>query len=164
MYLSVKVVGVEKNILAWRGQGSCIERDYMELNKGEFVAFIGPQAPAKRRAKPIGVLDKPRKGKSYVDNVDLNDAKRAGANQASARHNRLHLPILQPHLSALSIRKRRVAPCLSQGYPPRNGKHVQRNFFKMVGLADRMYHRLTNSAEANSSVLQSCVPLLIVRQ
>jgi putative ABC transport system ATP-binding protein len=70
--MSVKVVEVEKTYRLGENTVHALKGINMELQKGEFVAFMGPSGSGKTTLlNLIGVLDKPSKGKIYIDRTDL---------------------------------------------------------------------------------------------
>jgi putative ABC transport system ATP-binding protein len=74
--MSVKVVEVEKIYKLGENQVHALKGINMELQKGEFVAFMGPSGSGKTTLlNLIGVLDKPSKGKIYVNGIDLTALK-----------------------------------------------------------------------------------------
>jgi putative ABC transport system ATP-binding protein len=139
--LSVKVVEVEKTYRLGENNVQALKGINMELKKGEFVAFIGPSGSGKTTLlNLIGVLDKPSKGKIYVDNVDLTMLKERDLTKL--RRGTIGF-IFQFYnlIPVLSAYENVELPMLIAGVPAKERENRAKELLKMVGLAGRMYHR-----------------------
>lgn len=139
--MSVKVVEVEKTYRLGENQVHALKGINMELNKGEFVAFMGPSGSGKTTLlNLIGVLDKPSKGKIYVNNTDLTGLKEKDLTRL--RRGTIGFIFqfynLIPVLSALENVE---LPLLITGVPIKERQTRAKELLTMVGLADRTHHR-----------------------
>lgn len=113
----------------------------MELNKGEFVAFIGPSGSGKTTLlNLIGVLDKPSKGKIFVDNIDLTTLKEKQLTKL--RRSTIGF-IFQFYnlIPVLSAYENVELPMLIAGVPTKERENRAKQLLAMVGLSDRINHR-----------------------
>jgi putative ABC transport system ATP-binding protein len=113
----------------------------MELKKGEFVAFMGPSGSGKTTLlNLIGVMDKPTKGKIYIDDIDLTVLKEKELVKLRRRTIGFIFQFynLIPVLSAFENVE---LPMLIAGVPAKERESRARDLLAMVGLADRIYHR-----------------------
>ena len=113
----------------------------MELKKGEFVAFMGPSGSGKTTLlNLIGVLDKPSKGKIYVDGIDLTVLKEKDLTKL--RRSTIGF-IFQFYnlIPVLSAFENVELPMLIAGVATKERENRARALLEMVGLADRLHHR-----------------------
>ena len=113
----------------------------MELKKGEFVAFMGPSGSGKTTLlNLIGVLDKPSKGKIYVDGIDLTVLKEKDLTKL--RRSTIGF-IFQFYnlIPVLSAFENVELPMLIAGVATKERENRARELLEMVGLADRLHHR-----------------------
>ena len=69
----------------------------LQVKKGEFAAIMGPSGSGKTTLlNVIGCIDKPTKGKVFLDNVDIAGLHESELYKIAQRQNRLRLPRLQP--------------------------------------------------------------------
>jgi putative ABC transport system ATP-binding protein len=139
--LSVKVVEVEKTYRLGENKVHALKGINMQLNKGEFVAFIGPSGSGKTTLlNLIGVLDKPSKGKIYIDNVDLTSLKERDLTKL--RRSTIGF-IFQFYnlIPVLSAFENVELPMLIAGVPTKEREKRAKELLAMVGLADRVNHR-----------------------
>jgi putative ABC transport system ATP-binding protein len=139
--MSVKVVEVEKTYLLGENQVHALKGINMELKKGEFVAFMGPSGSGKTTLlNLIGVMDKPTKGKIYIDDIDLTVLKEKELVKLRRRTIGFIFQFynLIPVLSAFENVE---LPMLIAGVPAKERESRARDLLAMVGLADRIYHR-----------------------
>jgi putative ABC transport system ATP-binding protein len=139
--LSVKVVGVEKTYTLGENQVHALKGVSLELKKGEFVAFMGPSGSGKTTLlNLIGVLDKPSKGKIYVDDIDLTMLKERELTKL--RRSTIGF-IFQFYnlIPVLSAFENVELPMLIAGVPAKERENRARELLKMVGLGDRLNHR-----------------------
>jgi ABC-type antimicrobial peptide transport system, ATPase component len=141
--LSVKLVEVyktytfsENNVYALRGIN-------LHLEKGETAALTGPPGSGKTTLlNLIGALDKPSKGKIYVDDVDLTALKKL--EQATLRQRRIGF-ILQAYnlIPVLTVYENVELPMLAAGVPPKEREARAKELLKTAELTERMHHRPT---------------------
>jgi putative ABC transport system ATP-binding protein len=139
--LSVKVVGVEKTYKLGENQVHALKGVSLELKKGEFVAFMGPSGSGKTTLlNLIGVLDKPSKGKIYVDDIDITMLKERELTKL--RRNTIGF-IFQFYnlIPVLSAFENVELPMLIAGVPVKERENRARELLQMVGLGDRLNHR-----------------------
>jgi putative ABC transport system ATP-binding protein len=113
----------------------------MELKKGDFVAFMGPSGSGKTTLlNLIGVLDKPTKGKIYVDDIDLTLLKEKEL--VKLRRNTIGF-IFQFYnlIPVLSAFENVELPMLLAGAPTKERETRVKELLTLVGLAERMNHR-----------------------
>jgi putative ABC transport system ATP-binding protein len=139
--MSVKVVEVEKTYMLGENEVHALKGINMELKKGEFVAFMGPSGSGKTTLlNLIGVLDKPSKGKIYVDDIDLTLLKEKEL--VKLRRSTIGF-IFQFYnlIPVLSAFENVELPMLIAGVPTKERESRARDLLTMVGLADRINHR-----------------------
>jgi putative ABC transport system ATP-binding protein len=141
MYLSVRVVGIEKTFAFGTNKINALKGINMQLNKGEFVALLGPPGSGKTTLlNLIGVLDKPSKGKIYVENTDLTTLKRRQLTKLR-RSTIGHIFQFYNLIPVLSAYENVELPMLIAGVPAKERDARAKELLKTVGLADRMHHR-----------------------
>ena len=139
--MSVKVVDVEKTYRLGENKVHALRGINMELKKGEFVAFIGPSGSGKTTLlNLIGVLDKPSKGKIYVDNIDLTLLKEKDLTTLR-RHTIGFIFQFYNLIPVLSAVENVELPMLIAGVQTKDRENRARELLKMVGLGDRLNHR-----------------------
>jgi len=139
--VSVKVVDVEKTYRLGENKVHALRGINMELKKGEFVAFIGPSGSGKTTLlNLIGVLDKPSKGKIYVDNIDLTLLKEKDLTTLR-RHTIGFIFQFYNLIPVLSAVENVELPMLIAGVQTKDRENRARELLKMVGLGDRLNHR-----------------------
>jgi putative ABC transport system ATP-binding protein len=139
--MSVKVEAVEKTYKLGENEVHALKGINLELKKGEFVAFMGPSGSGKTTLlNLIGVLDKPSKGKIYVDGIDLTVLKEKDLTKL--RRNTIGF-IFQFYnlIPVLSAFENVELPMLIAGVPTKVREARANELLKMVGLADRVHHR-----------------------
>lgn len=139
--MSVKVVDVEKTYRLGENKVHALKGVNLELNKGEFVAFMGPSGSGKTTLlNLIGVLDKPSKGKIYVNDTDLTILKEKELTKL--RRGTIGF-IFQFYnlIPVLSAFENVELPMLIAGVPSKERESRAQELLKMVGLADRVHHR-----------------------
>ena len=139
--MSVKLVEVEKKYRIGENNVHTLRGINMELHKGEFVAFTGPSDSGKTTLlNLIGVLDKPSKGKIYVDDVDLTSLKERELTKL--RHSTIGF-IFQFYnlIPVLSAFENVELPMLIAGVPTKERETRAKELLAMVGLGERIHHR-----------------------
>jgi putative ABC transport system ATP-binding protein len=139
--MSVKVVEVEKTYKLGENRVHALKGINMELKKGEFVAFMGPSGSGKTTLlNLIGVLDKPTKGKIYVDDIDLTILKEKELTKL--RRGTIGF-IFQFYnlIPVLSAFENVELPMLIAGVSTKERETRAQELLKMVGLGDRVNHR-----------------------
>lgn len=139
--MSVKVVEVEKIYKLGENKVHALKSINMELKKGEFVAFMGPSGSGKTTLlNLIGVLDRPSKGKIYVDGIDLTGLKEKDLTKL--RRSTIGF-IFQFYnlIPVLSAFENVELPMLIAGVPIKERGERAKELLKMVGLEDRIHHR-----------------------
>jgi len=139
--LSVKVIGVEKTYMLGENPVHALKGIDLELKKGEFVAFMGPSGSGKTTLlNLIGLLDKPTRGKIYVDDIDLTNLKEKDL--TNLRRSTIGF-IFQFYnlIPVLSAFENVELPMLIAGVGAEERGTRARELLKMVGLGDRINHR-----------------------
>jgi putative ABC transport system ATP-binding protein len=112
-----------------------------ELSKGEFVAIMGPSGSGKTTLlNLIGVLDKPTKGKIYIDGKDITTLK--DRELTKLRRNTVGY-IFQFYnlIPVLSAFENVELPMLISGMPKEEREERAHLLLEKVGLAGREHHR-----------------------
>jgi putative ABC transport system ATP-binding protein len=139
--MSVKVIGVEKTYRLGENYVPALKGINMELQKGEFVAFMGPSGSGKTTLlNLIGVLDKPTKGKVFVNDIDLTRLKEKELTKL--RRGTIGF-IFQFYnlIPVLSAFENVELPMLIAGVPTKERNKRAKELLAMVGLAERVNHR-----------------------
>jgi putative ABC transport system ATP-binding protein len=139
--MSVKVENVEKVYRLGEILVPALKTVNMELEKGEFVAVMGPSGSGKTTLlNLIGALDKPTKGKIYVDGKDLTTLKEK---ELTKLRRRTIGYIFQFYnlIPVLSAFENVELPMLIAGTPWKEREARARQLLESVGLADRADHR-----------------------
>jgi len=139
--MSVNVEDVEKTYKLGEILIPALKGIKMELKKGEFVAVMGPSGSGKTTLlNLIGVLDKPTKGKIYIDEKDLTTLKEKELTQLR-RQTIGYIFQFYNLIPVLSALENVELPMLIAGVPKKD--RVERAFqlLETVGLADRADHR-----------------------
>jgi putative ABC transport system ATP-binding protein len=139
--MSVKIENVEKTYKLGEILVPALKNTNMELKKGEFVAVMGPSGSGKTTLlNLIGALDKPTKGKIYVDEKDLTTLKEKELNKLRRRTVGYIFQFynLIPVLSAFENVE---LPMLIAGLPTKERQERARQLLETVGLAERGDHR-----------------------
>jgi putative ABC transport system ATP-binding protein len=139
--LSVKVVEVEKTYRLGENKVHALKGVSLDVNKGDFVAFIGPSGSGKTTLlNLIGVLDRPSKGKIFVNNTDLTLLKEKDLTKL--RRSTIGF-IFQFYnlIPVLSAFENVELPMLIAGVPSKEREARAKELLKMVGLSDRIHHR-----------------------
>lgn len=139
--MSVKIENVEKIYKLGEILVPALKNTNMELKKGEFVAVMGPSGSGKTTLlNLIGALDKPTKGKIYVDGKDLTTLKEK---ELTKLRRRTIGYIFQFYnlIPVLSAFENVELPMLIAGTPTKERQERARQLLETVGLADRGNHR-----------------------
>jgi len=139
--MSVKIENVEKIYRLGEISVPALKSINMELGKGEFVAVMGPSGSGKTTLlNLIGVLDKPTKGKIWIDGKDLTLLKEKEL--TNLRRGTIGY-IFQFYnlIPVLSAFENVELPMLIAGIPSKERQERARQLLKTVGLAERANHR-----------------------
>ena len=112
----------------------------VEIAEGRLTAVMGPSGSGKSTLMHIlAGLDQPTLGRGPVAGIEVDGARRHGADPAAARPHRLHLPVLQPAADAHGGREHRAAAQARrrEARPGRGSTEL----VEKVGLGDRLDHR-----------------------
>ena len=139
--MSVKVENVEKTYLLGSTPVYALRNVSMAMEKGEFIALMGPSGSGKTTLlNLIGALDKPSKGKIYIDGKDLTTLNESDL--TNLRRETIGFIFqfynLVPVLSAFENVE---LPMLIAGKPKKEREKRVIQLLEMVGLADRVNHR-----------------------
>ena len=141
MPIVVKTVDLEKEYRLGEVVVHALQGVSMELKKGEFVAVIGPSGSGKSTLlNLIGALDKPTKGKVYINGKDL-----AAMNErelTKLRRNEIGFVFqfynLIPVLTAFENVE---LPMIVAGVPKKKMEERTHELLETIGLIDRVNHR-----------------------
>jgi putative ABC transport system ATP-binding protein len=139
--MSVKIENVEKTYKLGEILVPALKNTNIELKKGEFVAVMGPSGSGKTTLlNLIGALDKPTKGKIYVDEKDLTTLKEK---ELTKLRRRTVGYIFQFYnlIPVLSAFENVELPMLIAGLPTKERQERARQLLETVGLAERGDHR-----------------------
>ena len=139
--MSVKIENVEKTYKLGEILVPALKNTNIELKKGEFVAIMGPSGSGKTTLlNLIGALDKPTKGKIYVDGKDLTTLKEK---ELTKLRRRTVGYIFQFYnlIPVLSAFENVELPMLIAGLPTKERQERARQLLETVGLAERGDHR-----------------------
>jgi putative ABC transport system ATP-binding protein len=139
--LAVKVENVEKTYRLGEIPVSALKDISLNLEKGEFVAVMGPSGSGKTTLlNLIGALDKPTKGKIYVDGKDLTTLKEKDLTRLR-RSTIGYIFQFYNLIPVLSAFENVELPMLIAGVPKQEREPRALQLLESVGLADRANHR-----------------------
>jgi putative ABC transport system ATP-binding protein len=139
--MSVKVENVEKIYRLGEITVPALKSVDMELEKGEFVAVMGPSGSGKTTLlNLLGALDKPTKGKIYVDGKDLTKLREKELTKLR-RSTIGYIFQFYNLIPVLSAFENVELPMLIAGTPWKEREMRARQLLESVGLADRADHR-----------------------
>lgn len=141
MSIVVKTVDLEKEYRLGEVVVHALRGVSIELKKGEFVVVVGPSGSGKTTLlNLIGALDKPTRGKVYIDGKDL-----AAMNERELtrlRRNEIGFVFqfynLIPVLTAFENIE---LPMIVAGVPKKKMQERTQELLEMIGLIDRANHR-----------------------
>jgi len=139
--LVVEVVGVHKVYRLGNMEIRALNGVNLRVKRGEFISIMGPSGSGKTTLlNIIGTLDKPTKGKVFIDGRDvtrLNDKE-----LTKLRRDKIGF-VFQFHnlIPVLTAFENVELPMIIAGYPREERKRRVRHLLKLVGLEDRMDHR-----------------------
>ena len=139
--MSVKIENVEKIYRLGEISVPALKSINLELRKGEFVAVMGPSGSGKTTLlNLIGVLDKPTRGKIWINGKDLTQLKEKDL--TNLRRGTIGY-IFQFYnlIPVLSAFENVELPMLIAGIPSKERQERALQLLKTVGLAERANHR-----------------------
>jgi putative ABC transport system ATP-binding protein len=139
--MSVQVEKVDKIYQLGEVPVQALRDVSLDLKKGEFVAIMGPSGSGKTTLlNLIGVLDKPTKGKIFIDGRDITTLK-----EKELTHLRRSTVgyIFQFYnlIPVLSAFENVELPMLISGMPKKEREERANQLLEKVGLAGRKKHR-----------------------
>jgi putative ABC transport system ATP-binding protein len=139
--MSVQVENVEKVYKLGEIPVQALRDVSLELQKGEFVAIMGPSGSGKTTLlNLIGVLDKPTKGKIYIDGRDITKLKEKELTKLR-RSTVGYIFQFYNLIPVLSAFENVELPMLIAGMPKEEREERAHNLLEKVGLAGRENHR-----------------------
>lgn len=139
--MSVKVENVEKIYFLGSTPIYALRNVSMAMEKGEVIALMGPSGSGKTTLlNLIGALDKPSKGRIYIDGKDLTTLQ--DSDLTSLRRENIGF-IFQFYnlIPVLSAFENVELPMLIAGKPKKEREERVIQLLEMVGLAHRIYHK-----------------------
>ena len=139
--MSVKVENVEKMYLLGSTPVYALRNVSMAMEKGEFIALMGPSGSGKTTLlNLIGALDKPSKGKIFIDGKDLTTLNESDL--TDLRRETIGF-IFQFYnlIPVLSAFENVELPMLIAGKPKKEREKRAMQLLEMVGLGDRVNHK-----------------------
>ena len=115
----------------------------LKIRRGEYVSIMGPSGAGKTTLfNMIGGLDRPTRGKVYIDEVDISklDAYELAWLRARKIGYIFQTFNLIPVLTALD---NVMVPMIFAGVPRREREERAKKLLERVGLGDRIHHRPT---------------------
>ncbi|RLF14770.1 MAG: macrolide ABC transporter ATP-binding protein [Thermoprotei archaeon] len=113
----------------------------LEVGRGEYVAIVGPSGSGKSTLLNImGLLDRPTKGKVYLEGKDVTGLSDAEASRLRSRYIGFVFQMfnLVPWLTALENVE--LAASIA-GQPRREARRSAEELLRMVGLGHRLHHK-----------------------
>jgi putative ABC transport system ATP-binding protein len=139
--MSVQVENVEKIYKLGEIPVQALKDVSLELQKGEFVAIMGPSGSGKTTLlNLIGVLDKPTKGKIYIDGRDITKLKEKELTRLR-RSTVGYVFQFYNLIPVLSAFENVELPMLIAGMPKKEREERAHQLLEKVGLAGRENHR-----------------------
>jgi putative ABC transport system ATP-binding protein len=139
--MSVQVENVEKVYKLGEIPVQALKDVSLELQKGEFVAIMGPSGSGKTTLlNLIGVLDKPTKGKIYIDGRDITKLKEKELTRLR-RSTVGYIFQFYNLIPVLSAFENVELPMLIAGMARKEREERAHHLLEKVGLAGRENHR-----------------------
>lgn len=139
--MSVQVENVEKVYKLGEIPVQALKDVSLELQKGEFVAIMGPSGSGKTTLlNLIGVLDKPTKGKIYIDGRDITKLKEKELTRLR-RSTVGYIFQFYNLIPVLSAFENVELPMLVAGMARKEREERAHHLLEKVGLAGRENHR-----------------------
>lgn len=113
----------------------------LSIEEGDFVAILGPSGSGKSTLmNQVGVLDKPTKGKVFIDGVDIN--KYSESDLAQIRGKKVGFIFQQFNLiNTLTALENVTLPALFTGVEESARVKRGKRLLKSVGLEERYHHK-----------------------
>jgi putative ABC transport system ATP-binding protein len=139
--LAVKAVNLERVYQLGKVKVPALQGVTLELRRGEFIAVMGPSGSGKTTLlNLIGALDKPSKGKVFIDGTDLTMLNE-GELTRLRRHKIGFVFQFYNLLPVLTAFENVELPMLIAGVPKKERANRIRHLLEIVGLLDRAKHR-----------------------
>jgi len=139
--LAVKAVDLERVYQLGKVKVPALQGVTLELRRGEFIAVMGPSGSGKTTLlNLIGALDKPSKGKVFIDGTELT-ALNEGELTRLRRHKIGFVFQFYNLLPVLTAFENVELPMLIAGIPKKERANRVRHLLEIVGLLDRAKHR-----------------------
>jgi putative ABC transport system ATP-binding protein len=139
--MSVKVAEVSKVYHLGEVPVQALKKASLDLKKGEFVAIMGPSGSGKTTLlNLIGVLDKPTKGKIFIDEKDITKLKEKELTNLR-RSTVGYIFQFYNLIPVLSAFENVELPMLIAGMAKKEREERAHQLLEKVGLAGREKHR-----------------------
>lgn len=135
----IRLVGIEKRV----GQELILKNVSLEIEKGEFVAIIGPSGSGKSSLLYImGLLDRPTEGKIYYKDQEIDLSK---VEALSRFRNEKMGFVFQFHylIPELDLLENVIAPQLKLGKPWQEAEERARELLERLGLKGKERRQVT---------------------
>jgi putative ABC transport system ATP-binding protein len=114
------------------------------IKKGEFVSIVGPSGSGKSTLlNVIGALDKPTKGKVFIDGIDIFDLK---SNQIAHMRNKMIGFIFQSYnlINRTSVQKNIEIPSIIAGMSVSDRRRRSSKLLDILGIKDKAHVKPSN--------------------
>lgn len=137
----VKTVNIEKTYRLGEVRVHALRGVNIDVSRGEFLAIMGPSGSGKTTLlNIIGALDKPTKGKVYVEDEDITVFREKDLTNLR-RHKIGFVFQFYNLIPVLTAFENVELPMLIAGVPKKERETRAKELLRMVGLEDRAEHR-----------------------
>lgn len=134
----ISLQGITKAYEVGKEKMEVLKNIHLSVKSGEFVAIMGPSGSGKSTLMNIiGCLDRPTKGKYFLDGMDVSELK--DAELARVRNSSIGFVFQQFHLlPRLTALKNVELPMIYSGIGKKERRERAEEALRKMGLADRM--------------------------
>jgi putative ABC transport system ATP-binding protein len=142
--VALKMENVSKVFESPAGELIALRDISFSVRKGEFISIVGPSGSGKSTLlNIIGALDRPSKGRVFIDNVDIFSLK---DNQIAQMRNSLIGYIFQSFnlINRTSVQKNVEIPAIIAGMKSEERHRRSLKLLKILGIADKAWLKPVN--------------------